>query len=56
MDVKAKVQEWVSIQADILDAHQAGDSDGEARHIAIAETVECELRAAGHNIKELVCP
>lgn len=56
MDAKAKVREWVDVQAAIFDAHQAGDTDGEARHITIAETIECELRAAGHNIEKLVCP
>lgn len=56
MDAKTKVQEWVDHQVAVFAANQAGDTAEAERHIAASSTIEHELREAGRDIRQLVCP
>lgn len=56
MDVKAKVQDWVNLQAAMKAAGDAGDSHAEQRFCDAASEVERQLRDTGHEIRDLVCP
>lgn len=55
MDVKAKVQDWVNLQAGMKTASDAGDTHTEQSYCAAAAEIERQLREAGHEIRDLVC-
>jgi hypothetical protein len=56
MDVQAKVQDWVNLQAAMKAAGEAGDSHGAQRFCDAAAEIERQLQDAGRDIRKLVCP
>lgn len=55
-DMKAKASEWNDLQVLAYDAEQAGETTSAAEYLAKALVIECELQAAGTDIRALVCP
>ena len=56
MDVKAKVQDWVNLQAAMKAAGSAGNTHDEQRFCDAATEIERQLQDAGHDIRDFVCP